>query len=105
MNTLLTIHFSHYCDKARWALERAGLPFREAAHLPIFSRLAGLVRGEWGTVPMLAPIDGDTDSVASVVIDTLRKSGKVGAGAPIVVVNVSPGLAPGTGNFLKIRRA
>jgi pyruvate kinase len=59
----------------------------------------------WGTVPMLASIDGDTDSVASVVIDTLRKSGRVGAGAPIVVVNVSPGLRPGTGNFLKIRRA
>lgn len=30
---LITIPISHYCEKARWALERAGLPYREEAHL------------------------------------------------------------------------
>jgi glutathione S-transferase len=33
---LLTIRFSHYCEKARWALERAGVPFDEESHAPIF---------------------------------------------------------------------
>jgi glutathione S-transferase len=32
---LITIPISHYCEKARWALERAGVPYRERAHLQI----------------------------------------------------------------------
>lgn len=28
---LLTIPISHYCEKARWALEHAGIPYREDA--------------------------------------------------------------------------
>jgi len=28
MRRLLTIPISHFCEKARWALERAGLVFR-----------------------------------------------------------------------------
>jgi glutathione S-transferase len=46
---LLTISYSHYCDKARWALERAGIAYRESAHLPVFHapavRRAGGKRG------------------------------------------------------------
>ena len=30
---LLTIPISHYCEKARWALERAGLAYREERHV------------------------------------------------------------------------
>lgn len=33
---LVTISFSHYCEKARWALDRSGLPYRERAALPVF---------------------------------------------------------------------
>ena len=33
---LITIGASHYCEKARWAVERAGLPFREEFHPPVF---------------------------------------------------------------------
>lgn len=44
---LITIPLSHYCEKARWGLDRAGLPYEEHAHAPLFSRLAG------GTVPAL----------------------------------------------------
>ena len=36
MNRLITIPFSHYCEKARWALERCGVAFEEDGHLPIF---------------------------------------------------------------------
>lgn len=33
---LVTIAFSHYNEKARWALERYRVPYRESAHLPVF---------------------------------------------------------------------
>ena len=33
---LITIGASHYCEKARWAVQRAGLPFREECHPPLF---------------------------------------------------------------------
>ena len=37
---LITIPISHYCEKARWALERAGLPYREERHVQGIHRLA-----------------------------------------------------------------
>jgi glutathione S-transferase len=54
---LVTIPLSHYCEKARWALDLAGLPYREEPHAPLFNRLGG------GTVPALVH-DGErfTDS-------------------------------------------
>jgi glutathione S-transferase len=33
---LLTIPISHYCEKARWGLERLGLAYREEAHIQGF---------------------------------------------------------------------
>jgi glutathione S-transferase len=45
--TFITIPLSHYCEKARWALDRAALPYKEEPHAPLFSRIAG------GTVPIL----------------------------------------------------
>lgn len=36
MQRLVTISFSHYCEKARWALDLAGEPYREEGHLPLF---------------------------------------------------------------------
>jgi glutathione S-transferase len=45
--TFITIPLSHYCEKARWALDRAALPYKEEPHAPLFSRMAG------GTVPAL----------------------------------------------------
>ena len=35
MTELVVIPFSHYCEKARWGLERAGVPFRERKVLPM----------------------------------------------------------------------
>ena len=33
--TLITIPISHYCEKARWALDRAGVTYEERAHLQV----------------------------------------------------------------------
>jgi len=55
---LITIPFSHYCEKARWALERCGIAYEEDGHLPIFHYLANRFAGAKRTVPVV--IAGDT---------------------------------------------
>lgn len=51
--TLITIPISHYCDKARWALDRAGIDYREDGHIPMFHwRVAQPVKGT-RTVPIV----------------------------------------------------
>lgn len=49
---LITIPLSHYCEKARWALDRVALPYREQPHAPLLHRLA-TKRHDGGTVPVL----------------------------------------------------
>lgn len=49
---LITIPLSHYCEKARWALDRAALPYKESPHVPLLHRLA-TKRNDGGSVPML----------------------------------------------------
>ena len=58
MLRLLTIPISHYCEKARWALDAAGQRYREEANLPVFHM--GPVRRAGGrrTVPVLVTPDG-----------------------------------------------
>ena len=53
MNRLITIPFSHYCEKARWALDRARVAYVEEPHLPIISSLAARRAGGTRTVPVL----------------------------------------------------
>ena len=65
---LVTIPFSHYCEKARWALDRAGIAYDEDGHLPLFHYLATRRAGAGRTVPVVVA-DGEviadsTDIVA-----------------------------------------
>lgn len=54
MPTLVTIPFSHFCEKARWALDHAGVSFREEGHAPwLHRRAVKRVRGAPGSVPVL----------------------------------------------------
>jgi glutathione S-transferase len=57
-NRLLTIPISHYCERARWALERAGVPFVEEQHLQVFHYLPVRRAGGRGTVPVLVTEEG-----------------------------------------------
>jgi len=50
---LITIPISHYCEKARWALDRAGVGYRERAHLQVIHRFAARRAGGGTTVPVL----------------------------------------------------
>lgn len=45
---------SHFCEKARWALDRAGVSYVEEHHLPLFSRVAAKRAVGTPTVPALA---------------------------------------------------
>ena len=62
---LITIPLSHYCEKARWGLDRVALPYREEPHAPLLSRLA-TKRSERGTVPVL--VQGDRRFIDSTDI-------------------------------------
>lgn len=55
---LITIPFSHYCEKARWALDRCDLPYEEDGHLPMLHYLPARRAGGKRTVPIL--VDGET---------------------------------------------
>jgi glutathione S-transferase len=55
---LITIPISHYCEKARWALDWAGLPYREEPWLPVLNRLATRRAGGGNTVPVLVCAEG-----------------------------------------------
>jgi len=49
---LITMPHSHYAEKARWALDRLSIPYREEPHVPLLHRLATTRQGG-GSVPVL----------------------------------------------------
>lgn len=63
---LLSIPISHYCEKARWALDRLGLPYVEERHLQVFHYLRSYSLSGGPNVPVL--IDGATTVTDSTVI-------------------------------------
>lgn len=50
---LVTIRFSHFCEKARWALQRAGVEFDEEFHAPVLHVPAVKKAGGKRTTPVL----------------------------------------------------
>lgn len=54
---LITIPPSHYCEKARWALDLAGITYREEGHPPLFHRRAAKSAGGGHTTPILVAGD------------------------------------------------
>lgn len=58
MLRLITIPISHYCEKARWALDRAGMAYREDRHIQGIHRVAARRAGGGDTVPVLVTPEG-----------------------------------------------
>jgi glutathione S-transferase len=50
---LITIPISHYCEKARWALDRAGIEYQEQAHLQVLHWFPVRRAGGKKTAPVL----------------------------------------------------
>lgn len=66
-NVLVTIPISHFCEKARWALDRAGVEFEERAHLQLIHRFAARRAGGGKTVPVLVCAAGVLADSADIV--------------------------------------
>src|SRR2546421_6851201 len=66
-NVLVTIPISHFCEKARWALDRAGVEYQERAHLQLIHRFAARRAGGGNTVPVLVCAAGVLAESADIV--------------------------------------
>jgi glutathione S-transferase len=64
---LVTIPISHYCEKARWALERARLDYREEPHVQGIHRIAARRAGGGKTVPVLVTPQGAIGESAEIL--------------------------------------
>lgn len=71
---LITIPISHYCEKARWALDRAGIEYREQAHLQVIHWLPVARAGGNKTAPVLVWGDRVFADSASIVAEASAKA-------------------------------
>jgi pyruvate kinase len=80
---------------------RPGMPiFAATDREPIARRLALW----WGVVPVLSDLSGDVGAAATRIGGHLVERGAIAAGSVIAIVRVTPDLAPGPVNFVKLER-
>jgi glutathione S-transferase len=83
---LITIPISHYCEKARWALDRAGVDYQERAHLQLLHRVA-IRRAKGGrTAPVLVCGDrvlADSSDIVDWVDEQLPEDRRLYPSDPI----------------------
>jgi len=72
--TLITIPISHYCEKARWALDRAGVTYRERAHLQVLHWIPVTRAGGKKTAPVLVWGDRVFADSADIVEEASAKA-------------------------------
>jgi glutathione S-transferase len=78
---LYTFTLSHFCEKARWALDRAGVAYREMILMPGFHRGRMKALGGRGQVPMLTSDDRVVEG-SGAIIDFADSLGSVPALSP-----------------------
>jgi glutathione S-transferase len=64
---LVTIPISHFCEKARWALDRAGVDYTEQRHIQIIHALAAKRAGGGRTAPVLRTAEGVYDQSSAIL--------------------------------------
>jgi glutathione S-transferase len=64
---LITIPISHYCEKARWALDRAGIAYEEEPHLQFAHIWHARRAGGGRTVPVLVTAEGALRESAAIL--------------------------------------
>jgi len=80
---------------------RPRVPIYAATDQPEMSRRLALV---WGVVPVLADLSGDVSEAASRIGQMLVARGSIPASSVILLVSITPDLARGPSNFLKLQR-
>jgi glutathione S-transferase len=73
-SVLITIPISHYCEKARWALDHAGVEYREQAHLQLIHWFAVRRAGGGRTAPVLVSGDRVLAESADIVDEADAKA-------------------------------
>jgi pyruvate kinase len=81
---------------------RPAVPIFAATDRPDIARRLALW---WGVIPVLASLDGDTSAAAARIAGQLVAAGSLRPGAPLVIVSVTPDLARGPSNFVKVQTA
>jgi len=76
---LITIPISHYCEKARWALDRAQLRYREERHVQVVHRVAARRAGGGSTVPVLVVDGGEVICESADILDWVDRRLEPGA--------------------------
>jgi glutathione S-transferase len=78
---LVTIPISHYCEKARWALDRAGIAYEERRHLPALHRVAVKRAGGKLTVPVLVCDDVGVLAESAEIVEYADERAPAGRGS------------------------
>jgi glutathione S-transferase len=101
---LVTIPISHFCEKARWALDRAGVDYVEQPHLQFIHILAARRAGGGRTVPVFVTADGQVLDDSSAILrwaDTqveperrLYPEGELGTEADALESSLDEGFGP-----------
>jgi len=77
--------------------------------MPIYAatdneRVAQRLTLSWGVMPVLTDLQGDVNAAATRIGQELVERGAIPRTSSIVLVSVTPDLAPGPSNFLKLQR-
>lgn len=101
---LVTIPISHFCEKARWALDRAGVDYVEQPHVQVVHVFAARRAGGGRTVPVLVTDVGEVLAESSEImrwVDTqvapdmqLYPDGDLGADAAALEQRLNDGFGP-----------
>jgi pyruvate kinase len=68
---------------------------------PVVARRLALV---WGVVPVVADLVGDVSEAAARIGDMLVQRGSIPLSSNVVLVSITPDLARGPSNFVKVQR-
>jgi len=101
---LVTIPISHFCEKARWALDRAGVDYVEQPHLQLVHVLAARRAGGGRTVPVFVTDAGQVLGESAAILRwadqhvssdrRLYPEGELGSEAAAVEAWLDRGLGP-----------
>jgi pyruvate kinase len=80
---------------------RPPVPIYAATDQPRVSQRLTL---SWGVIPVLTDLSGDVNAAATRIGRELVERGAIARASTIVLVSVTPDLAPGPSNFLKLQR-
>jgi glutathione S-transferase len=100
----VTIPISHFCEKARWALHRAGVSYVERPHLQLVHVAAARRAGGGRSVPVFVADDGEVVADSTDILhwadrrlapeQRLYPAGGLGAGAAALEDELDEGLGP-----------